>query len=507
MNVAEYLFETAAPDAIALITIDGQHSFADIAQARDCIAAYLLRRGARSGDRAVLLAENSFFWVAAYLGVLRAGLVCVPLAPKIPPEQLEYILSTTEARFAFVQMRAVGRFRSQLRGVSLITDVQGEPSALGDSSLDEIRAESTNTTFPATAPQQVAALMFTSGSTGQPRGVMVSHGNIIANTNAIIEYLQLGPRDRIMAVLPFHYCFGTSLLHTHLRAGGSLVIDPRFMFPEKILENMQATKCTGFAGVPSHYQILLRKSALARMKFPDLRYVQQAGGHLAPTFIKELQAALPGTSIFVMYGQTEATARLAYLAPELLDQKLGSIGKAIPGLMLQVLTSAGDPVRPGEVGEIVADGGNVALGYWRDPQATAAKFRDGRLYTGDLATVDEDGFIYIVDRADDFLKCGGKRVSCREIEDAILECPDVLEAVVVGMPDPILAEAAKAFVVPRDRRTGVSTEGVLNQCRLRLAPQFIPKELVVLDSLPKNSSGKVLRANLKTTQRASATRG
>ena len=204
------------------------------------------------------------------------------------------------------------------------------------------------------------------------------------------------------------------------------------------------------AGVPSHYQILLRKSKMAKMSFPSLRYVQQAGGQLPRSFIHELREALPGKQIFIMYGQTEATARLSYLPPELLDSKPGSVGKGIPGIKLAVLDESGRPVKPGETGEIVAEGGNIAAGYWRDPEESAHSFRDGKLYTGDLATVDEDGFIFIVDRAKDFLKCGGKRVSSRYLENVLLGFPDLLEAAVVGVADEVLGEAAVAYVVWRD---------------------------------------------------------
>ena len=176
------------------------------------------------------------------------------------------------------------------------------------------------------------------------------------------------------------------------------------MYPDSALRRMQQTECTGFAGVPSHYQILLRTTTLKRMHFPKLRLLQQAGGRLAPAFVKELRDTLPGVQIFLMYGQTEATARLTYLPPELVDEKPGSIGKGIPGVKVQVLDESGNEVSPGQVGEIVAEGDNITLGYWQDSAETEACFRNGRLYTGDLATVDEDGFIYVVDRVRDFLK-------------------------------------------------------------------------------------------------------
>jgi acyl-coenzyme A synthetase/AMP-(fatty) acid ligase len=198
-----------------------------------------------------------------------------------------------------------------------------------------------------------------------------------------------------------------------------------------------------------------------------------------------------------MYGQTEATARLSYLPPEYLDRKLGSIGKGLPGARLRVLTPLGQEVRPGEVGEIVAEGKNVTRGYWRAPEESASSFHDESLYTGDLATVDEDGFIYILDRAKDFLKCGGKRVSCRQLEDQLLAFEGVLEAAVIGVPDQVLGEAVKAFVVPRNHEVADLKERLKLFCKQRMTPELVPKEFVMVQSLPKSSSGKVLKQNLK----------
>ncbi len=488
MNVFDYLLEGKPSSDPALLTLQGEYTYGMLRAAALEATSHLLARGGKKGDRALLLAESGEFWAAAYLGILRAGLVCVPLPSRIAAEDLDYIYRVTEPAFLFIEARHRPRIPEALRQLPTITDEQLAPHGDADSEAGPCGA----------APDDLAALMFTSGSTGKPRGVMISHGNIIANTDSIIEYLSLTAQDRIMAVLPFHYCFGTSLLHTHLRVGGSIVVDPRFMYPEKVLQRMQETSCTGFAGVPSHFQILLRKSNFARTIFPRLRYLQQAGGPLAPNFIRELQEALPDKQVFVMYGQTEATARLSCLPPDLLPAKLGSVGKGIPGVTLSVLNEAGVAVRPGESGEIVAEGANVALGYWHDDEETTRCFRDGKLYTGDLATVDDDGFIFIVDRAKDFLKCGGKRVSCRQLENVLLEHHELLEAAVVGVPDDILGEAAIAYVVPRDQKQQPSAEQLNAYCRQRLPLPFVPKRFVVLKSLPKNSSGKVLKPLLKT---------
>ena len=500
-NVAEYLLDGKAESREALSTLDQTHTYGDVCSASADIANYLLQEGSLKGDRALLVSDNGFFWVAAYLGILRAGLVCVPLPPSISPQDLAQIVATTEVRFAFLQSVVARKHKNRFAQIKIVTDKAfTSPDVIcSPVSLQQLQesVRSVSSPFAAVKATDLAALMFTSGSTGKPHGVMVSHGNIIANTDSVIEYLKLTASDRIMTVLPFHYCFGTSLLHTHLRVGGSLVLDQRFMYPEAVLQRMADTECTGFAGVPSHFQILLRSSSLRKKSLPHLRCVQQAGGQLAPVFIRELRQALPDAEIFIMYGQTEATARLSYLPPDLLDKRLGSVGKGMPGIKLRVVDESGQVVRPGEVGEIVAEGENVALGYWREPAATSLRFRNGLLHTGDLATVDEDGFIYIVDRAEDFLKCGGRRTSCRQVENQLQEFECLLEAAVLGIPDEIRGEAVKAFLVTRMPDCPSFADCFRAFCRNHLQPPLIPKEFVVTRSLPKNNAGKVLKHKLR----------
>ncbi len=502
-NVPDYLLTGKTPNRPALLMLSEVRTYRDIVFGANVIAKYLVRSGAQKGDRALLIAENGYFWVIAYLGILRAGLVCVPLAPTITADETAYIANSTDPRCAFVSGKVSPKLHDQLREITLLGE-QLVRSLLATYSAEESSILAAHSAadpgFPTVLAHDLAALMFTSGSTGRPRGVMVSHANIMANTDSIIEYLRLTELDKVMTVLPFHYCFGTSLLHTHLKVGGTLVIDQRFLFPQAILERMRETECTGFAGVPSHYQILLRRSSLKSMSFPRLRYLQQAGGHLAPAFVQELRESFPGLDVFLMYGQTEATARLSYMPPAMLALKPGSIGKGIPRVKLQVLNESGLPVNPGETGEIVAEGANITKGYWRDDEESALKFREGKLYTGDLATVDEDGFIYVVARSADFLKCGGKRVSCSKIEESLLEFEGVVEAAVVSTTDEVLGEAPVAFVAfQRSRCTNSEIEQeLLDFCRKRLPLPLVPKKIVRLDALPKNSSGKVMKSVLKT---------
>lgn len=506
-NVAAFLLDGKDPDRVALHMLDREHTYGDLRSASCGVGAYLAATRRKKGERVVLVADNSLFWVATYLGILRAGLVCVPVPSSIAAEDFDYILRTTECELVFAQARFAAMNCERLPHVHWVTDRELS-NCKNIVSFAQLRTqfEVADVQAADVEPNALAALMFTSGSTGKPRGVMVSHGNIIANTQSIVQYLQLTASDRIMTVLPFHYCFGTSLLHSHLSVGASLVVDPRFMYPEKVLDRMQQAECTGFAGVPSHFQILLRKSSFAKKQFPHLRYVQQAGGHLAPSFVQELRETLPHAQIFVMYGQTEATARLSYVPPERLEEKSGSIGTAIPGVRLRVLTESGDEVQQGEIGEIVAEGRNIAQGYWQEPEESAKYFRNGKLYTGDMATIDDDGFIYVVDRAKDFIKCGGKRISCRQVEETLLEFDELLEAAVLGVNDDILGEAVKAFVVPRDSNSDGLSERVLEFSKQHLANQLVPKEIVVLHSLPKNSAGKVLKQKLRNPESSSQPR-
>lgn len=485
-NVADFLLDGKDPEKTALQFLRRQFTYGELCHSADQVGRFLVSGGAKKGQRAALVGGNSFSWVASYVGILKAGLVCVPLSGGISGRELNEVLRMADAHILFAEATFAAREMIDSNQVRIFN-------------VEEIAAAVARPgRFPAVESDDLAALMFTSGSTGRPRGVMVSHGNIVANTESIIEYLHLTAADRIMTVLPFYYCFGTSLLHTHLRVGGTLVVDARFAYPEIVLQRMIETECTGFAGVPSHFQLLLRQSNLREKRFPRLRYVQQAGGHMAPAVVNELCEALPTTEVYVMYGQTEATARLSYLPPEYLPAKLGSIGRGMPGVSLRVINEAGEDVGPGEIGEIVARGRNVTRGYWGEPDESARTFRNGVLYTGDLATVDQDGFIYIVDRAKDFMKCGGQRVSCRHLEEELLAYEEVSEAAVIGIPDPVLGESPKAFVVPRYRTQNGFEERLRGFCRHRMPHQLVPQQVVVLNALPKNEYGKVLKNRLKS---------
>jgi acyl-CoA synthetase (AMP-forming)/AMP-acid ligase II len=334
--------------------------------------------------------------------------------------------------------------------------------------------------------------LYTSGSTGQPHGVVQTFANIDANSRSIVEYLELTPADRALLTLPLSYCYGRSVLQTHLLAGGSLYMDSRMAFPRTVLEAGARERCTSLAGVPLTFEVIRRQVDVRTIDWPHLRYLTQAGGAMAPETIAWVREAFAPARLFVMYGQTEATARLSYLPPERADDKRGSVGVPIPGVTLRVVDTEAREVPTGELGQLVARGGNITPGYLDEPAATAAILHDGWLWTGDLARVDADGFVFLQGRAKEILKIGGHRVSPVEIEQVVMLHPGVSEAAVLGVPDELMGERPVAVVVLAGGAEPTADE-LARHCRDHLPAFAVPSEFIEADSLPRGESGKLLR--------------
>ena len=495
MNLYQFLLENHDSRKIAVIENGEQVTYGELFEIAEGVANSLKTLGVLFQDRVGILANNSAFWIASYLGILKIGAVATPFPSHLITDDLSKFAQIIQCQVFCVDGH-LSKFSQILPAESRIVIRRRKLADNAQQTYQIAEPNGSCETALVNPKEHLAALMFTSGSSGQPNAVKVLHQNIIANTNSIITYLNLSSEDRMMTVLPFHYCFGTSLLHTHLRVGGSLVINNSIQFVEDMLNDMEHYSCTGFAGVPSIFQQLLRNSSFSRRQFPNLRHVQQAGGKLSETFIRELIAILPSQArLFVMYGQTEATARLSYLPPERLTDKLGSVGRGIAGVKLQVLNSSDNPVQQGEIGEIVAEGENITLGYWL-PDAEKKPFCNGKLYTGDLAYTDSEGFIYIVGRASDFIKPSGHRVSAASIETVLLEIPEIVEVAVIGVPHPLMGEAVKAYVVLQNNEN-LSAEKILNHCKKRLPIHAVPHEIEFMDKLPKNTAGKILKNALR----------
>lgn len=486
MNAFDYFFsESKNLDKNFVLGVAEEASFKHLYGNSLKLGCYL-RRNYGEDNKIILLSQNSVFFITAYLGILKSGNICIPINPSIEQGNFDYIVELTKSKISFIS-KNIGA------GLKVSNSIMTEPD------LDVIiqRNQGTDDDFVTDTfdGNRLAEIIFTSGSTGYPKGVMLTHLNILSNTDSIIEYLKLASSDIIEVVLPFFYCYGLSLFHTHLKVGGSVVLNNTFVLLGSVIDNIKKYKCTGFAGVPSHYQILLRKSqTFSKTFFPDLRYVTQAGGKLQNIFIEEFMGIFPDIKFIVMYGQTEATARLSFLPPEFSKSKIGSIGKGIPGVTLMVLNEQNDPSEIGEVGELVAKGDNIMLGYLNDSTGTKEVLRDGWLYTGDMAKVDQDGFIYLVSRKKEIIKVGGNRVSPKEIEEVILSFSEVLDCTIEGIDHDLLGEAIKATVVLSGPYDKIQVEEmILKHCREKLTMYKVPQVLEFANNLNINSTGKKVK--------------
>lgn len=480
-------------------------TYGELNRQADQVAVFLVELGVKPGDRVAILLENSFDYITAHFGALKAGAVEVSLNTELAADGLKQLLVDCEAQVLI----AANKFAKQWTGIigdlpdlkHLVLDQDLKRVAPGSVPMPVHFLTTVYQTEAASVPAarridlDLASLIYTSGSTGEPKGVMLSHLNLTSNMQSIVAYLGLQQSDRMMVVLPFYYVYGRSLLYSHFLSGGSIIIDNRFAFPVTVLNGMRDLEVTGFAGVPSTFAILLKKTDLKTRQFPKLRFVTQAGGGMAPALQKEVIEAFPQAKVFVMYGSTEASPRLTYAEPEMLPKKWGSIGHAIPNVEVVVLDEHGKRVPAGTQGEIAARGSNIMMGYWKSPAATAEVLRNGYYYTGDLGYEDADGYIFLTGRARDIIKAGGNRVSAKEIEDVVLEIAGVLETAVIGVPDEVLGEAIKAFVV-RCHAT-LTEEDVKGHLQRRLPAFKHPKWVEFRDELPKNQSGKILKAVLR----------
>jgi acyl-CoA synthetase (AMP-forming)/AMP-acid ligase II len=496
------------PEATVLESDAGSLSYGAVADRVARVAATLQERGVRRGDRVGLLLENGPQYVAGFFGILRCGACCVALNSANKPHTNGHLLADSGAvalltghEAAGPQLAALVREASGLHTVVTDADAHQDLARPGLTVLDWDHRASAAASLaaalpPPPRPDDLAAILYTSGSTGHPRGVTLTHRNLVANTRQILAYLELTHEDSVLCVLPFHYSFGNSLLLTHVAVGGRVVVNNRFAYPAAVVDHLQRSRVTGFSGVPSTYAILAARTDFLQRRWPDLRYLTQAGGAMSPALQRRLRESLPAhVRLFVMYGQTEASARLSYVPPERLPQKYGSIGIAIPGVDLSIRHPDGSACAPGQVGELVARGENIMQGYWNDPDATREVLHDGALHTGDLGREDADGFIWLVDRIKNLIKVGANRVSAKEVEEAIAEVAGVQEVCVVGVADEMLGEAIEAHVVPAPD-AGPTAATILRHCRERLALFKVPRAIHFRDGLPRNSSGKILRNEL-----------
>lgn len=490
------------PDKTAVIHEGARTSFSRVNAQANALASFLLQSGINPGDRVAILMENCLEYVVSYYSALKAAAVAVPLNTDLKPDSLRSILLELEPRWII----STSRFERLLNSTDLNdVGIQGlilkaptlswssNPFKVEDLDL-VLQSGSTPNPNVEIQPATLASIIYTSGSTGRPKGVMLSHTNIVSNTLSICEYLHLADSDIQMVVLPFFYVMGKSLLNTHFAVGGTVVINNKFAFPASVLNEMVSEQVTGFSGVPSTYAYLLHRSPLAsfRDKLTSLRHCSQAGGHMSRAIKEELRKVLPEhTEIVVMYGATEASARLSYLEPSRYSEKMDSIGKAIPGVTLRILGEDGNELPTGQTGELVASGPNIMHGYWKDQESTSNVLVNGHYRTGDQAYQDADGFYFVVGRNDDQLKVGGHRVNPHEIEDVLMESGLLVEATVLGLQDSLLGHKLVACTVPIAK--DCTDQQILSFCAGKLPKFKLPSSIMLTRSLPKNTSGKIDR--------------
>ncbi len=512
------------PDKPAFFANGEWYTYQEINSQANQLAHYFIKIGVSKGERIALFIENSIKYVVTYYAILKAGAITVALNTDSTANDIKYILNDCKVSLLVASQKLFQNAKTLFEGKRKDPPLGGPDLRRGEkekrwekkvlvwSNLKKIELDQSESeiillplameNMPDTNPDiriidlDVASIVYTSGSTGKPRGATLTHLNIVTNTRSIVEYLELTPDDRIMVVLPFYYIYGKSLLNTHFYVGGSVVVDNRFLYPNVVLKTMQEQKTTGFSGVPSTFTILLNRSDIRNQKFESLRYITQAGGAMAPFVQKEVAKVFSPAKLFIMYGATEASARLSYLDPQELPHKWGSIGKAIPNVDLFIADERGNPLPAGEHGEIVARGANLMPGYWNHPEETKKVLRNGLYWTGDIGEMDEEGYIYVVGRSKDMIKVGGNRVSAKEIEEVLYEHPQVNEVAVIGVQDDVLGEAVKAFVVLKDGKNKIDDK--LNSfLKDKIALYKIPKFYEYRETLPKNKSGKIQKLKLK----------
>ena len=508
MRLDAFLRASAArhPDKTALVNGETRLSYAAFDEACDRLAASLVTAGLKPGERVLVFMDNCWEAAVAIYAVSRAGGVFSPINPSTKADKLAFIIDNCRARAVITLDRlakVAGAALAQAPGpdIVLIAGPRAD-AAIGETMPGGVAAQSfaqalaAGSGVDAHAVADLAMLIYTSGPTGQPKGVMMAHANIDAASASITTYLRNTPDDIILNVLPIAFDYGLYQLIMAVRVGATLVLEKSFAFPQAIFDLMRRERVTGLPLVPTMAAMILQMKSLEPGFLPDLRYLTNTAAALPPAHIARLRELLPGVALYSMYGLTECK-RCTWLPPEDLDAKPGSVGIAIPGTRAFVVDDDGNELPAGAIGELAIAGPHVMLGYWENPQASAACLRPGTqpgeriLMTGDLFRADADGYLYFVGRKDDIIKSRGEKVAPKEVETVLHACPGVAEAVVVGTPDPVLGQAVTALVVRSDAT--VKERDVIRHCAANLEDFMVPKRIVFRDSLPRTDTGKISR--------------
>lgn len=497
-----------SPQQEAVVHKKQRLTYSEVAQKTAGLALGLRNCGLQPGDRLGIYLDSSIPQVLAIFATSQAGGVFVPINTLLLPQQVVHIANDSQMKGLITTAGKLATLSSAIRDLTalefvvIVADKEVPEISLTTHNFEQLCQLDPPLKWQDMAIEKdLAALIYTSGSTGKPKGVMLNHAQIMAGSSIVSEYLKISQSDRILAVLPFSFDAGLNQLTTAFQQGSTLVLIS-FTFAREIIQTLIQEKITALAGVPTLWGLMVQpRSSMSKHQFPHLRYITNTGGKMPQTVLATLREYLPQTQIFLMYGLTEAF-RSTYLPPDQLDLRPTSIGKAIPNTEILVVNDDGQPCKPGEVGELVHRGPTVSLGYWGQPELTAQRLRDHPFhppefgnqekvcYSGDLVTMDEEKFLYFVSRRDAMIKSSGFRISPTEVEEVLMASNKLQAAAVVGIPDDLLGQAIKAFVV-KGEDTELNEESLLEFCTARLPRYAIPKQIEILDKLPQTSSGKV----------------
>ena len=504
-----------SPGQAAIIADDRCRTYAELDRDSDAVAGWLQRSGVVLGDRVAIVLDNSYEQVVAIWAVLKAGGVLTVVNPGSKPGKLAHILGDCGARHLVTHRRLDRVVRAAIAGgptadgdggdgagLDATLWVGGVPPAVpGGAAFDDVVADPAPLRDPGLIDNDLAAVIYTSGSTGGPKGVMLTHRNLHHNAWSIAESLGMRADDVVGCVLSLSFTYGLFQVLVAAQVGCSVVLERSFAYPYDVLSRFARHRATVVPGVPTIFATVLQMAPFDGLDLSAVRMLTNAAAALPPAHRRRLAELLPQAGLVEMYGLTECT-RVSCLDPALVDERPGSVGRALPNTEAYVVDERGRRAAPGEVGELVVRGAHVMRGYWGRPADTAARLRDGEiagekvLHTGDLFRADEDGFLYFVGRTDDVFKCKGEKVSPYDIETVIYELEAVAEAAVVGVPHEIEGMAIKAVVAPRPG-AGLGPDDVRRHCRSRLEAGLVPSVVEVRAELPKTDSGKIRKAELR----------
>ncbi|MEI6749249.1 MAG: AMP-binding protein [Bacteroidota bacterium] len=497
------------PDKTVAIYKGEEFSYRNLKNCSENLAFYLLNAGVKKGDRVAIYMNNSWQCIVSIYGITLAGCVFLVINPQTKASKLNYILQDCGAKLIISELPLIYELSLALDGLQEIQEVilsGGKPQKSDNRTVfsdyeEIIIKDDLRTTLPHIIPNDLAALIYTSGSTGFPKGVMMTHQAMVFTSWSLIEYLRLTEDERIMLVLPLAFDYGLYQLFLAVTIGGTLIVEHSFNFPPTIFKQIEQLKPTVFPGVPSIYAMMIATYKKTGLTFDCINKITNTAAALPAEFIADLKNIFPNALIFKMYGLTECK-RVSYLEPELIDSKTNSVGKAIPGTEVFLLSQDGKPVPTGETGILYVRGPHIMAGYWNNEALSKEMLRPGSipgeriLCAHDLFKMDADGFLYFQGRNDDIIKTRGEKVSPVEVENAIYKMAGIKEVAVIGFPDELLGESIIAYVTTHDQVL-ISEKEIQRACMANLEVFMVPKKIVFLPEMPKSNNGKIDKGKLK----------